>query len=124
MGEKLEARNQRHEQPHLEETIPNGPAGAAILSAGAGSCALGVLAVLADGSKTIGIWLTFYRPSGLLSGVTTVAILVWLVIWLILARRWRARNVNLARTNTVAFLLLAVSLLLTFPPIADFLLRK
>lgn len=124
MAEKLETQNQRHEQVHSQETIPNGPAGAAILSAGAGSCALGVLAVLADGSKTIGHWLTFYLPSGPLSGVTTVAILVWLVIWLILARRWQARNVNLARTNAVAFVLLAVSVLLTFPPIADFLLRK
>lgn len=124
MAEKLETRYQLYEQAHSKETIPNGPAGAAILSAGAGSCALGVLAVLADGSKTIGHWLTFYRPTGSLSGVTSVAIVVWLVIWLILARCWRARNVNLARTNAVAFVLLAVSLLLTFPPIADFLLRK
>lgn len=59
------------------ELIANGSAAAAILSAGAASCALGILAVIADGSKTAGRWLAFYRPSGPLSGVTTVTILVW-----------------------------------------------
>ena len=106
------------------ELVANGPAAAAILSAGAGSCALGILAVVADGSKTLGRWLAFYHPSGPLSGVTTVTILVWLVIWFVLAKRWRVRNVNLAKTNAVAFFLLACGLLLTFPPFADLLLGK
>lgn len=106
------------------EDIPNGPAAAAILAAGIASCALGVLAVVADGSKTVGGWLTFYLPSGPLSGVTSVAVLLWLIAWWFLARRWRARNVNLSKTNAVAFLLLALSLLLTFPPFADLLSGK
>lgn len=112
-----------HAQPS-GEVIANGPAAAAILSAGAGSCALGILAMIADGSKTVGQWLAFYRPSGPLSGVSTVTILVWLVIWFVLAKRWRVRNVNLVKTNAVAFFLLACGLLLTFPPFADLLLGK
>ena len=106
------------------ELIANGSAAAAILSAGAASCALGILAVIADGSKTAGRWLAFYRPSGPLSGVTTVTILVWLGIWFVLGKRWRSRNVNLTKTNALAFFLLACGLLLTFPPFADLLLRK
>jgi len=103
---------------------PSGPAAAAILSAAVATCALGIFAVIADGSKTIGLWLTFYRPSGSLSGVTTVTILVWLATWLVLSRLWRNGYVNLAKTNGLAFFLLACGLLLTFPPFADFLLRK
>lgn len=106
------------------EIVANGPAAAAILSAGAASCALGIFAVIADGSKTAGRWLAFFRPSGPLSGVTTVAVFVWLGIWLVLAKRWRGQNVNLAKTNALAFFLLACGLLLTFPPFADLLLRK
>ena len=107
-----------------EQTVPNGPSAAAILSASVGCCSLGILAVVADASKTVGRWLAFYAPSGPLSGVTTVAIVLWLVSWFVLSRRWRRKDVNLSRTNALAFLLLAVSLLLTFPPLADLLLRK
>lgn len=105
-------------------TIPNGAAAAAILSAGAGACALGILSVLADGSKTLGQWLGFYRPSGPLSGVTTVALLIWLAVWFVLSKLWRNKSVNLTKTNALAYFLLACGLLLTFPPFADLLLRK
>ncbi len=104
--------------------LPNGPVGAAILSAGIGSCALGLLAVMGDGSKAVAHWMTFYLPTGPLSGVTSTAILVWLISWAFLARRWRTKTVAIAKVNTVAFVLLALSLLLTFPPFADRLLGK
>lgn len=106
------------------ELVANGPAAAAIVAAGAATCALGILAVIADGSKTAGRWLAFYRASGPLSGVTTVTILIWLGIWFALAKLWRGENVNLAKTNALAFFLLACGLLLTFPPFTDLLLRK
>lgn len=111
------------EQPSGEPVV-NGPAAAAILSAGAGSCVLGILAVVSDGSKTLARWLALYSPSGSLSGDTTVTILVWLVLWFVLAKRWKGRNVNPVKTNVAAFVLLASGILLTFPPFADFLLRK
>jgi hypothetical protein len=50
--------------------------------------------------------------------------LVWLGIWFVLAMRWRGENVNLVKTNALAFFLLACGLLLTFPPFAELLLRK
>jgi len=123
----LNSRTAEQETPPAqasEETIPNGAAAAAILSAGAGACALGILSVVADGSKTIGQWLGFYRPSGPLSGVTTVAVLIWLAVWFVLSKVWRSKSVNLAKTNALAYFLLACGLLLTFPPFADLLLRK
>ena len=106
------------------DRLPNGPAGAAILSAGAGCSVLGILAVLADASKPLARALTFYLPTGPLSGVSSMAILLWLVTWFILARRWRTKTVAIAKVNATAFLLLALGILLTFPPFADFLRGK
>lgn len=100
----------------------NGPVAAALLACGIGCCALGVLAVAGDGSKRIASMLNFYKPTGPLAGVTTVAIAVWLVTWAVLAARWRAKQVAFGRVSTAAFALLALGLLLTFPPIGDLLL--
>jgi hypothetical protein len=99
--------------------MPNGSGAAAILSAGIGSFAVAVLAIAADKSTWLKSVLVFYRPTGVLSGVTTVAILVWLITWVILERYWRKRTVALRLISLVALALLAVSLLLTFPPVAD-----
>jgi hypothetical protein len=68
--------------------------------------------------------LTFFKPTGALSGVTTLAILTWLISWAILARVWRNRNVNMVSVNVIAFGLLLVGLLLTFPPFMDLLQGK
>lgn len=110
--------------PNAIGNPPNGPVGAAILSAAIGCCALGLLAVVGDGYPTAAHWLIFYLPTGPLSGVTTTAILVWLVAWFILARRWRSKTVAIGKVNTLAFVLLGLSLLLTFPPFVDLLLGK
>jgi fluoride ion exporter CrcB/FEX len=107
-----------------ESSLPNGPAAAAILAAGIGCFLLGVFAVVADASKPVARFFTFYVPTGPLSGVTTTAIFLWLVAWIVLARIWRLRTVALAKVNVAAFALLLLGILLTFPPFADLLLRK
>lgn len=68
--------------------------------------------------------LTFYKPTGPLSGVTMLAIAAWLVAWLAAHRRWREKTLALARVTGVSLSLLALGLLLTFPPFEDLLLRK
>ena len=100
-------------------SIPNGSGAAAILAAAVGCFALAVLAFAGDKSVAIKNDLNFYRPTGPLSGVTTVAILVWFVIWGILEWRWRNKTVAVRRTNAIALIILGLSLLLTFPPIVD-----
>jgi hypothetical protein len=106
------------------ETLPNGPGAAAILAAGIGSAALGVFALAGDAFPAINKLFTFYTPSGALSGVTTVAVIVWLVAWYVLARRWATATVAMARVNVAAFVFLAVGVLLTFPPFMDLLQGK
>lgn len=120
----LELQEEEQASPDAVDQLPNGAVGAAILAAGIGCCVLGMLAVIADGSAAVARWLTFYLPTGPLSGVTTTAILVWLAAWCILARRWRSRTVEIGKVNALAFVLLALSLLLTFPPFSDLLLGK
>jgi hypothetical protein len=106
------------------DAIPNGPGAAAILAAGIGCAAMGVLAFAGDASTAIGGLLNFYNPTGTLSGVTTVAIIVWLVAWFALNRAWHRRTVSMAGVNVAAFLLLIVGFLLTFPPFMDLLQGK
>ena len=106
------------------ESMTNGSAAAAILSAGIGCAMLGILALAGDASPTIKNMLNFYNPTGALSGVTTVSIIVWLVSWFALNRQWGARTVNLAKVNIAAFVGLAIGLLLTFPPVMDLIQGK
>jgi hypothetical protein len=107
-----------------ENDIPNGRGAAAILAAGIGCAAVGILALARDAFPPVARALNFYNPSGPLSGVTTVAIVIWLAAWFFLAQRWRNETVQLAKVNAAAFALLAVGLLLTFPPVMDFLQGK
>jgi hypothetical protein len=106
------------------DALANGPGAAAILSAGIGTGALGVLALAADASKAIGKALNFYNPTGTLSGVTTLTILIWLGSWFVLSRMWEKQTVDLKKIGMVSFALLAVGFLLTFPPFMDLLQGK
>jgi len=99
--------------------IPNGSGAAAILAAGVGCFVLAILALAGDKSTAIKNSLNFYKPTGPLSGVTTTAILIWLLIWGILEWRWRKEKILAGRINVAAFILLGLSILLTFPPIVD-----
>jgi hypothetical protein len=100
---------------------PNGAGAAAVLAAGMGSFALGALAVWADHSAAIKSAMIFWKPTGPLSGVTTLAIAAWLVAWANLHFGWRRNDVALRPVLGAALVLLALGLLLTFPPFADLL---
>ncbi|HTA78630.1 MAG TPA: hypothetical protein VK720_03745 [Terracidiphilus sp.] len=104
-----------------QSRIPNGSGAAAILSAGLGCFAVALLAFIADKSAAIKSMMIVYKPTGPLSGVTTLAIAVWLVCWLVLELRWRQREVAMKKISLIGVGLLLLSVLLTFPPIVDLL---
>ncbi len=114
----------QHQNDFGADEIPNGPGAAAILAAGIGCAAIGVLAFAADASDAIAGLLNFYNPTGTLSGVTTVAIAIWLIAWFALSRSWQTRTVSIAKVSVAAFVLLFVGFLLTFPPFIDLLQGK
>ena len=101
--------------------IPNGSGAAAILGAAIGSFVLAIIAFAGDKSVPIKNSLNSYKPTGPLSGVTTVAIVVWFLAWGFLEWRWGKRAVTMSRINQVSLALLVLSILLTFPPIVDLL---
>ena len=100
---------------------PNGPVAAAILSAAIACFTLGVTTAASDLSKPINKFMNFYPPSGALTGETTIAIVVWLGVWIALARLWRNTSRSLRTINIASFILLVLGLLLTFPPFIDLL---
>jgi len=102
--------------PQAVDKIPNGPGAAAILAAGIGCAAVGILAFAAAAWRPFANMLNFYDPTGPLSGKTTVAIIVWLVAWFVLFRLWKEKTVAMQTVNVVAFVLLGVGFLFTFPP--------
>lgn len=99
--------------------LPNGSGAAAILSAGLGCFFLAALAFAADNSADFRTDLTFYKPTGALSGESILAIIAWLVCWAILEWRWRQLDVRLRAVCWTAFALLGLSFLLTFPPFVE-----
>jgi len=103
------------QDPRTREDTPSGAGAAAILAAGLGCFLLGALTVLGDQSSLCKALLNFYKPTGPLSGVTTVAVAVWLITWAIFHRLWRHREVPLGRICWIAFALLALGIVLTLP---------
>ena len=106
------------------DELPNGAGAAAILAAGIGCAAIGVLAFWGDASEGMGKALNIYNPSGTLSGVTTFGIVIWLLAWFGLNQLWRGKMMEMLKVNVASFALLAVSFLLTFPPFMDLLQGK
>jgi hypothetical protein len=94
---------------------PEGAISAAILAAGIGATALGVATVLAEASTTVKDWLQWSTAVGPLSGKTIVAVLVWLLAWVVLHTVLRNRPTETGRALTIALILIAVGVLGTFP---------
>ena len=108
----------------LRVEVPNGAAAAAILSAGIGCFSVSLLGWLGDALSPLAHFFIFYNPTGPLSGVTTTAIIRWLIAWMLFSRIWGGKNLPLSRINVIALLLLVAGLLLSFPPIGDLLQGK
>ena len=101
---------------HERDTgVANGSAAAAFLAAGIGSFAIGLFVILTEA----GIFgaPALYGPAGGVSGRTTFAAAVWLIAWAVLHRRWRDRHVDAGRTTVMTLVLVALGVLLSFPPV-------
>lgn len=103
--------------PELGDYVdkPEGPIAAAILAAGIGSFALGVLTTLAEANERIKEFLNFYDPVGPLSGKTVGAVVIWLIAWVILHLAYRNKAVESRRELAISLVLIGLGLLGTFP---------
>ena len=96
------------------EEQPVGEAAAAILAAGVGAFAMGLMTILAE-IPVIKDALNFYNPVGPLSGKTTVAVIVWLVSWAALYFLWKGKEIPFPRVFTATLILIALGVRGTFP---------
>jgi hypothetical protein len=97
------------------EQVTNGAALAAFVAAGIGAFAVGFFVILNEAGVFAAPAL--YGPAGGVSGRTTFAVVVWLIAWAVLHSRWKWRQIESQRVLTVTFILIALGLLLTFPPV-------
>ena len=98
---------------------PNGPAAAALLAGGIGCGVLGLLTFYNQVFPTTSLSksLNWYNPVGTLAGKSSLAILAFLVSWILLGLLWRGREVNFRVIAIVSLVLLVIGLLGTFPPV-------
>jgi hypothetical protein len=115
------------------DTKPNGPVVAAFLAAGVGSLAMGIGVVLNEASATIksaigvdfNAFLQFDKSFGLgagvgpLSGKVGLAVIAFVVSWVLFHLWLRGKEVNFRRGFIAALVLVGLGFALTFPPIFD-----
>lgn len=97
------------------DDVVNGAALAAFLAGGIGAFALALIVVLNE----VGIFSapTLYGPAGGVTGRTALGTVVWLVAWAVLHKRWKDRHVDTGRVFAVTLVLIAVAVVLLFPPV-------
>jgi len=110
-----ESRLEVHVVGQTRTALANGAAMAAILAAGIGAFAMGFV-VLLDAINLFPLP-ALYGPAGGVTTRTTVAVLIWLVGWIVLHRRWKDRRIDARRTLRVTLALIAAGVVLTFPPL-------
>ena len=93
----------------------NGAALAAFLAGGVGALALALIVILNE----VGIFAapTLYGPAGGVTGRTALGTVAWLVAWAVLHKRWKDRQVDPGRVFAVTLGLIAVAVVLLFPPV-------
>jgi hypothetical protein len=99
---------------------PDGPGAAAMLAAGIGVFALGLMTTLNEVSEGLHDFLQSLemgQGAGPLAGKTIIAVIVWLVAWLILAAIWRGKEMNIKRVFWIGLVLGVLGGVLTFPPV-------
>jgi hypothetical protein len=95
---------------------PNGPVAAVMLAAGIGTLVLGILTTLAEAETGIAEFLELSERVGPLSGKTIFAAIAFLVSWGGLYMAFREREVEWRPVTIALIALVAIGLVLTFPP--------
>jgi hypothetical protein len=95
---------------------PEGPAAAAAIAAGVGTFALGLITVVYGASKTFADFLTWSKGVGPLSGATTLAVIIWLLAWVVLHLLLRNRRTETRAALAITAVLIGLGILCTFPP--------
>jgi hypothetical protein len=88
---------------------------AAVLGAGIGSSAIGVFVLLNEAGLFAAP--AVFGPAGGVTGRTTFAAIIWLLVWGVLHARWRSRDVASGSVLTWTVVLVVFAIVATFPPV-------
>jgi len=99
-----------------ETLLKNGRAAAALLAGGIGSLMVGLLTTLSEAVEFVGTSLNWIKPVGPLSGKTTLAVIIWLIVWVVLNKQWKDKDVEFDKFALISLILLLFGILGTFPP--------
>jgi hypothetical protein len=88
-----------------------------MIASGIGSLVLGIAIVLAEVNADIKTFLTWSSGVGPLSGKTGVAVVAFVVSWVVLHYAFQRKAISLTASFVVTLVLLVLGLLLTFPPV-------
>ncbi len=97
-------------------TKPNGPVAAVMLATGIGTLVLGILTTLGEASTGIADFLNLSDRVGPLSGKTIFAVIAFVVSWGGLHLALRRREVEWRPVTVALIALVAIALVLTYPP--------
>jgi hypothetical protein len=98
-----------------ESGSANGAAMAAVLAAGIGAFAVGLVVILNEaGAFAVP---ALYGPAGGVSGRTSLAVVIWGIGWAVLHGRWRHRQVDSRPVRVIALILTGLGILLSLPPV-------
>lgn len=99
-----------------QQELPNGPVAAALLAGGIGATAVGLLTVLAEAFPAIKTALNWWNPAGPLTGKSLGGVAIFFIAWILLHNLYRGKEVAFNRIILVAYILLFLGLVGTFPP--------
>jgi hypothetical protein len=105
------------------DTKPNGPVAAVFVASGIGSFVLGLFVTLNEMSEDVNQFLRFDANYGLgsgvgpLSGKVALAVIAFVVSWVILHIVWRGKELAWSKVFIASLVLVGLGFALTFPPI-------
>ena len=111
--------SQEQQQIQTQTHVAYGVAAATLISSGIGVFVLGLMttgAVLSEGLKNA---LNWWNPAGPLTGKTGIAVIAWLLSWVLLNTIWKGKNVDLRKSFIVTMVLIGLGLIFTFPPVFE-----
>jgi len=105
------------------DTKPNGPVAAVFIATGIASLVLGLFVTLNEMSADINNFLKFDANYGIgsgvgpLSGKVTLAVIAFIVSWVVLHIVWRGKELDFRKVFIASLILVGLGFALTFPPI-------
>lgn len=105
------------------DTKPSGPVAAVFVASGIASLVLGLFVTLNEMSPDISTFLRFDANFGIgsgvgpLSGKVTLAVLAFVISWVVLHLMWRGKEIDFGKAFIASLVLVGLGFALTFPPI-------